>query len=121
MFKFPKLFTPVLDKISSKRRILISSIFFKEYSMAKVHFTANLQRHLAVPSLEIQGETLAGVFQAMFEQYPNLRGYITNDQGHIRKHVTVFVNGEAWLERSQLNKSIPENCEIYVMQALSGG
>lgn len=89
--------------------------------MVSVHFTANLQRHVQVPSLEVEGQTLAAVFQNMFAQYPRLQSYITDDQGHIRKHVMVFINGNAVNARDQLDQTIPQGCEIYIMQALSGG
>lgn len=89
--------------------------------MATVNFTANLQRHLAVPSVEVEGETLAQVLSNLFERHPKLRSYIVDDQDQIRKHVIVFVDGEAWSDRHRLDQSIPASCEIYVMQALSGG
>lgn len=60
--------------------------------MPRVTFTANLQRHLDVPSLEVGGARVGEVLTAVFERHPLLRSYIVDDQGRLRRHVNVFVN-----------------------------
>lgn len=49
------------------------------------------------------------------------RSYVLDDQGLLRKHMIVFINGETVRDRDQLTDAVTDDAEIYVMQALSGG
>ncbi len=89
--------------------------------MPKIHFTSQLERFLAVPTLEVAGSTLGEVLAAAFAENPALRGYVLDDQGALRRHVTVFVNGQAARDRTGLTDPVGSDDEIYVLQALTGG
>ena len=89
--------------------------------MATVTFTANLQQHLSAPPLEASGRTVGEVLESAFSANPKLRSYVVDDQGGIRKHMVVFVNGRAISDRTGLTDPVPEGAQVYVMQALSGG
>ncbi len=89
--------------------------------MPVVHFTPNLRRHVASESASSSGETLAEVLDSVFSNNPKLRGYILDDQGAVRKHVTIFIDGQTIDDRERLSDSVSPNSEIYIMQALSGG
>jgi molybdopterin converting factor small subunit len=89
--------------------------------MVKVRFTANLDRHIETPAVEVAAGTLREALDAVFESNPTLRGYILDDQGRLRRHVMVFVGGEQARDRSGLSDIVPPGTEIFVMQALSGG
>ena len=89
--------------------------------MAKVEFTANLRRHVAVPTVEVPGGTLRAVLESVFARHEALRGYLLDDQGALRKHVTVFVDGRRVADREGLTDPVAESSEVYVLQALSGG
>ncbi len=89
--------------------------------MAVVNFTQNLRRHLEVPPAEVTAETVREALDRVFETNPRLRGYVLDDQGRLRKHVVVFVNGEMVADRVGLGDTIGGGAEIFVMQALSGG
>ena len=89
--------------------------------MAKVEFTPNLRRHLAVSSVEVPGGTLRGVLERVFAGQERLRGYVLDDQGALRKHVTIFVDGRRVADRTHLSDPVGEDSSVYVMQALSGG
>ena len=58
---------------------------------------------------------------AVFAQEPALRGYVLDDQGALRRHVAVYVKGEAVRDRIKLSDPIGPNDDIYVFQALTGG
>jgi len=88
--------------------------------MVRVSFTANLQRHVGAPVTEVAAGTLRAVLDRVFAAQPALRGYVLDDQDGLRKHVTVFVDGEQVRDRT-LDQSIAAGAEVYVMQALSGG
>lgn len=89
--------------------------------MPTVHFTANLQRHLEVPSRTVAARTVREALEAVFAETPRLRSYIVDDQGRLRQHVLVFVDGEIVRDRAALSDAVAESSELYVMQALSGG
>ena len=52
---------------------------------------------------------------------PALRPYVLDDQGNVRRHVAVFVNGELQNDRSTLARGLGDGDRVYVAQALSGG
>ena len=57
----------------------------------------------------------------MFAVQPTLRGYVLDDQGALRRHVAVYVNGAAVRDRTRLSDPLGSDDEVYVFQALSGG
>lgn len=89
--------------------------------MPRVTFTANLQRHLDCPSLDVGGAQVADVLAAVFAEKPLLRSYIVDDQGRLRHHVNVFVNSQMIADRSGLSDAVRPEDEVFVFQALSGG
>ena len=89
--------------------------------MAHVTFTQNLQRHLTAPPQEVDGATVREALDDVFSQNPQLRGYVLDDQGRLRKHVVIFVDGEQISDRVRLSDALGSTSEIVVMQALSGG
>jgi molybdopterin converting factor small subunit len=89
--------------------------------MAEVVFTANLQRHVACPPMQVAGDTVRDVLERVFEQVPRLRGYVVDERGALRKHMVVFVDGAIVSDRAALSDAVGPSSEVYVMQALSGG
>jgi molybdopterin synthase sulfur carrier subunit len=89
--------------------------------MPQVHFTRNLASQTAAPSCAVPGGTVAEALQEVFAQHPKLRSYIVDDQGALRTHVVVFVDGNAMVDRTRLTDAVRPDSEIFVMQALSGG
>jgi molybdopterin synthase sulfur carrier subunit len=90
-------------------------------AMPKVHFTANLTRHVSCPTVQVEGATVGEVLSAVFEQNPRLRSYVVDEQGTLRKHMNVFVDAQQIRDRERLGDPVSPTSEIYVMQALSGG
>jgi molybdopterin synthase sulfur carrier subunit len=62
--------------------------------MPRVVFTSNLQRHVSCPARDAAGETVSAVLQEVFDQEPRIRGYVLDEQGELRKHVFIFVDGQ---------------------------
>lgn len=61
--------------------------------MALVSFTSSLARHVDCPSDTAQGATVREVLEAYFATHAGVRHYVLDDQGSVRKHVTVFLVG----------------------------
>lgn len=89
--------------------------------MPTLSFTPNLLRHVPVPSAHIGGATVREVLENYFRDNPQVRGYVLDDQGEVRKHITIFLNNEMLHDRVTLSDAVGHNDEIFVMQALSGG
>ena len=89
--------------------------------MIHVTFTGNIQRHVSCPPTTVAGRTVGEVLHSVFASYEKARGYVLDDQGGLRKHMVVFVNGQPIRDRKTLSDAVPEGAEVYVMQALSGG
>jgi sulfur-carrier protein len=89
--------------------------------MPTVSFTSALQRFMPAPSTQVEGATVGAALAAVFANRPQLRGYVLDDQGALRRHVSVYVNGEAVTDRVKLSDPVRPRDEIYVLQALTGG
>jgi hypothetical protein len=89
--------------------------------MPEVTFTSALQRHLAAPPRRVEGTTVRQALDEAFRQNPRLRGYVLDDQGRLRMHVHVFVDGVLVGDRERLSDPVGPSSELHVMQALSGG
>jgi sulfur-carrier protein len=89
--------------------------------VATLHFTQNLRRHTACPDYTLAAATVAELLERYFAEYPGVRGYVLDDQGEVRKHVKVLVDGRNINDRTKQSDSLDENSQVYVFQALSGG
>ena len=89
--------------------------------MARVAFTANLQRHLACPVQAASGTTVRAVLDHVFAAHPRLRSYILDDQGRVRRHVAIYVNAARIVDGNHLADPVGDDDEVFVFQALSGG
>ena len=89
--------------------------------MATVSFTPNIQRHVHSPPAGVEGGTVREALEAVFRGNPRARAYVLDEQGAVRPHMVVFVNGQQIRDRQHLSDAVPSDAEIYVAQALSGG
>lgn len=89
--------------------------------MPTISFTPALQRFLAAPFAKVEAATVGDALGAVFSSRSVLRGYVLDDQGVLRRHVVVYVNGRPVNDRVGLTDPVGPRDEIYVFQALSGG
>ncbi|MBL8301071.1 MAG: MoaD/ThiS family protein [Rhodanobacteraceae bacterium] len=72
--------------------------------------------------IDVEATNLHDALGSAFAQYPALRGYVLDEQGRIRHHVAVFIDGQALKDKSGLSAAaLGAHSEIYLLQALSGG
>ena len=89
--------------------------------MPKLHFTSNLRRHVDSPTVDVTGVTVREVLNQAFTQNPRLGTYVLDDQGHVRKHMRILVDGRAITDLEKQTDAVHAASEVWVMQALSGG
>jgi molybdopterin synthase sulfur carrier subunit len=89
--------------------------------MAVIHFTSNLRRHVDCPSVTVSGGTVRDVLGEAFAANDRLRTYVLDDQGHVRRHMRILVDGVAIKDLEKQSDAVNPSSEVWVMQALSGG
>ncbi|KVF28917.1 thiamine biosynthesis protein ThiS [Burkholderia vietnamiensis] len=89
--------------------------------MAHLFFAASIQRHVEMPERDIDARTLRDALETAFAAQPRLRGYIVDDQGALRKHLSAFIDGHPVRDRQHLSDTLDDASRVYVVQALSGG
>ena len=90
--------------------------------MVHVRFTRNIQRHVECPDAEVAGATVRAALDAYFTgRDARARGYVLDEQGAVRPHMNVFVDGRPVSDRASLADPVGPGGTIDVMQALSGG
>ena len=89
--------------------------------MARVVFTSNIQRHVICPDADAPGQTVRQVLENGFARNSQARSYVLDDQSALRKHMTIFVDGQMVRDRKRLEDAVSETSIIHVLQALSGG
>ncbi len=89
--------------------------------MPKLVFTQQLQRFTEVPEIDTSATTLRNALEDAFTVNPRLRGYVLDDQSHLRINVVIFIDGNRVHDRVALNDPLSPNSNIHVLQALSGG
>ncbi|HTD05107.1 MoaD/ThiS family protein [Undibacterium sp.] len=89
--------------------------------MPKIIFTQQLSRFTDVPEVEADAASLRDMLEAAFAVNPRLRDYVMDEQGHVRFHVAVFVDGKRVRDRVRLDQALSPGSTVHVLQALSGG
>ena len=89
--------------------------------MARLVFTQQLRRFTQTPEVEAPSATLREALDVAFDLNPCLRGYVLDDQGHLRPNVVAFIDGRRSRDRLAQSDPLGPDSQIHVMQALSGG
>lgn len=67
---------------------------------------------------QASGATLAAVLTDLDRQYPGIRFRMIDEQGGVRRHIRIFINGE---QVEDLTQPLRVNDDVAIVQALSGG
>ncbi len=90
--------------------------------MPTVKFTYALKRFFpGLKDTPAKGIILTEILEEIEASYPGISSYILDEQGNLRRHVNIFINGTMIPDRTKLNNEVGEKSEIYIIQALSGG
>ncbi|HTV37976.1 MAG TPA: hypothetical protein VMF12_16220 [Xanthobacteraceae bacterium] len=89
--------------------------------MAEVHFTSHLRALVPGAPFNVAGATVGEALEALFGGEPQVRSYVLDERGALRKHVCIFADGERLAHEAALSRRIGAATKLYVMQALSGG
>jgi molybdopterin synthase sulfur carrier subunit len=89
--------------------------------VASIVFTPHLRAVGPLRPAAYAGATLAEILDAMTADYPRLKDYVLDDQGRLRKHIAIFVDGAMVAREIALTQPLQASSDVYVFQALSGG
>ena len=89
--------------------------------MAQVHFTSWLRELVPDAPVDAAGGTVGDALAAVFAKEPQVRSYVLDDRGRLRKHVCVFADGMRLPHGAAMSHPIRADSTLCVMQALSGG
>ncbi|MBV8772346.1 MAG: MoaD/ThiS family protein [Deltaproteobacteria bacterium] len=65
--------------------------------------------------------TIRNVIEAVAGEFPGLRDRVLNEQGELRRHVNIFIDGENARSLGGLSAPVGADSEIWIHPALSGG
>lgn len=70
---------------------------------------------------QVAGETLGETLDNLFFAYPLLARHVTDEQGRLRAHVVLALNGTVIGARPDPSRAVGPDDEIQILQAVSGG
>jgi len=85
--------------------------------MARVTLRAPLSELCGGRTHEIEGATVSDVLFELERAHPSIAGWVLDEQGRIREHVNIFVNGTAGEGRTPVG----ETDQLHVLPAITGG
>jgi hypothetical protein len=91
------------------------------FDVATLRFTESIQRHVQCPTRDIAGATLREVLDGYFAGNERARGYVLDDQGALRKHMAIFIDGQQLRDRQNLTDEVAADATVDLVQSLSGG
>jgi molybdopterin converting factor small subunit len=89
--------------------------------MPRVEYAPALTRHVACAPQDVEAATLRQALAKSFEAAPAMRNYVLDEQGAVRKHVAVFLNGNMVTDRVNIDVPLAAGDKVMVIQALTGG
>jgi sulfur-carrier protein len=67
--------------------------------------------------LELGGATVEELLRGLEHEHPAVSGWILDERGTVRRHISVFVNGERVDQRT----AVAANDRVEVLPAITGG
>jgi len=72
-------------------------------------------------ALAMTPRTVADALRAVAETHPGIRDRVVTEQGALRPHINIFVGAENIRDADGLDTRVPDEAEISILPAVSGG
>jgi sulfur-carrier protein len=90
--------------------------------MPTVHLPSALAGHSGGRRhLQVAGTTVGKVLAALGQAHPGVGQRVLDEQGTLRRHVNVFVNGESIRYLDGVETPVGDADEVWILPAVSGG
>ncbi len=91
-------------------------------SQVSVRFPPHLRRFIQLPSsCEVAASNVDQLIDELENQFAGVRNYLLHENGALRQHVNLFLDGKLVVEKELGQVSLENVSELVIMQALSGG
>lgn len=88
----------------------------------EIFLARGLREHVDAPeSALVEGATVAEALSALAGEVPEVRKFVLDDQGRLRRHVNVFVNEAMVQDRERLSDCLADGDRVHILAAVSGG
>jgi sulfur-carrier protein len=93
----------------------------------RVHIPSALRRWtggrdaIELPLAADMRMTAAEVIEALAREHPGIRDRVLDEQGELRRHVNIFIDGENARFAGGLAAQVGSDSEMWIHPALSGG
>jgi sulfur-carrier protein len=90
--------------------------------MSVVHIPTVLRPNVGgVKNLEVEGDTIRTVIDALVAQHPALKPQLLTDEGELNRFVNVYVNGQDVRYLEGLDTPVVAADEVRLLPAMAGG
>lgn len=90
--------------------------------MPKVRFPALMKFYVDNQSEFLaRGSTVAELLEDILTRYPGLKTHLFDENGELRRHFNIFVNGVHIRDLEGLNTSLREDDQVILMASAAGG
>jgi molybdopterin synthase sulfur carrier subunit len=84
-------------------------------------FLTDFTGGLTVVRLSESPKTVGEALSELWQIYAGLRDRVLTERGQVRLHVNVFLESENIRRKELLQTVLPDDCEITILPAVSGG
>ena len=90
--------------------------------MSTVFIPAVLRANVGgAKSLELGGDSIRAIVDALVERHPALKGQLLTDDGELNRFVNVYVNGQDVRYLAGLDTPVAATDEVRLLPAMAGG
>ncbi len=90
--------------------------------MPRIKFTSALKRFFPdLRDIEVEGSKLSELIHNINLSFPGISNYIVEENGNLREHVNIYLDGKMIQDRDQLSDKVDDKNEVVIFQAISGG
>ena len=90
--------------------------------MSTVYIPSVLRSNVGgAKSLELNGDSIRSVVDALIERHPSLGSQLLTDDGELNRFVNVYVNGQDVRYLSGLDTPVTSEDEVRLLPAMAGG
>jgi sulfur-carrier protein len=68
-----------------------------------------------------EAQSISQALSLLWARYPAVRDRVITEQGEVRPHINIFVDGESIRDCGGLGCPVQDGAEIFILPAVSGG
>ncbi|MDQ3473174.1 MAG: MoaD/ThiS family protein [Acidobacteriota bacterium] len=84
-------------------------------------FLTDFTNGVSIIEIKSSPETVRQALDELWGLHAGLRDRVVTEQGQLRQHVNIFLDGENIRRKELLETAVPENGEITILPSVSGG